>query len=56
VESLSLLYLNPPYDFECGQSQNRRLEQIFFEHCYRVRSKLKCPVFVAHDLSGFKVN
>jgi hypothetical protein len=35
VESLSLLYLNPPYDFECGQSQNRRLEQIFFEHCYR---------------------
>ncbi len=35
LESLSLLYLNPPYDFECGQSQNRRLEQIFFEHCYR---------------------
>ena len=35
VESLSLLYLNPPYDFECGQWQNRRLEQIFFEHCYR---------------------
>ena len=35
VESLSLLYLNPPYDFECGQSQNRRLEQILFEHCYR---------------------
>ena len=35
VESLSLLYLNPPYDFECGHSQNRRLEQIFFEHCYR---------------------
>src|ERR1019366_6064331 len=34
-ESLSLLYLNPPYDFECGQSQNRRLEEIFFEHCYR---------------------
>lgn len=35
VESLSLLYLNPPYDFECGPSQNRRLEQTFFEHCYR---------------------
>lgn len=28
VESLSLLYLNPPYDFECGPSQNRRLEQL----------------------------
>ncbi len=35
VESLSLLYLNPPYDFECGESQNRRLEQVFLEHCYR---------------------
>lgn len=35
AESLSLLYLNPPYDFECGESQNRRLEQVFLEHCYR---------------------
>lgn len=35
VDSLSLLYLNPPYDFECGESQNRRLEQVFLEHCYR---------------------
>ena len=35
VESLSLLYLNPPYAFECGQYQNRRLEQVFLEHCYR---------------------
>jgi SAM-dependent methyltransferase len=35
VESFSLLYLNPPDDFECGDGQNRRLEQIFLEHCYR---------------------
>jgi hypothetical protein len=35
VESLSLLYLNPPYDLECGESQNRRLEPVFLEHCYR---------------------
>ena len=35
VESFSLLYLNPPYDFECGDGQNRRMEQIFLEHCYR---------------------
>ena len=35
VETLSLLYLNPPSDFECGQSPNGRLEQIFFEHCHR---------------------
>lgn len=35
VESLSLLYLNPPYDLECEKSQNRRLERVFREHCYR---------------------
>lgn len=35
VESFSLLYLNPPYDFECGDGQNRRMEQIFLEHSYR---------------------
>jgi SAM-dependent methyltransferase len=35
VESFSLLYLNPPYDFECGEGQNRRMEQIFLEHSYR---------------------
>jgi hypothetical protein len=35
VESFSLLYLNPPYDFECGDGHNRRMELIFLEHCYR---------------------
>jgi tRNA1(Val) A37 N6-methylase TrmN6 len=35
VESLSLLYLNPPYDWEMGQSGNRRLELVFLEHTYR---------------------
>ena len=35
VESFSLLYLNPPYDFECGDGRNRRMEQIFLEHSYR---------------------
>jgi SAM-dependent methyltransferase len=35
VESFSLLYLNPPYDFECGVGQNRRMEQIFLEHFFR---------------------
>ncbi len=35
VETLSLLYLNPPYDFEAGQSNNQRLEQVFLEHTYR---------------------
>jgi hypothetical protein len=32
---LSLLYLNPPYDFETGQSNNQRLEFVFLEHTYR---------------------
>src|SRR5258708_763753 len=39
VESMSLLYLNPPYDWESGQSGNQRLELVFLEHTYRW---LKC--------------
>jgi tRNA1(Val) A37 N6-methylase TrmN6 len=35
AESLSLLYLNPPYDLEVGQSNNQRLELVFLEHTYR---------------------
>jgi hypothetical protein len=35
AESLSLLYLNPPYDFEVGQQGNKRLEQVFLEHTHR---------------------
>lgn len=35
VESVSLLYLNPPYDWEAGQSGNQRLELVFLEHTYR---------------------
>ena len=35
VESVSLLYLNPPYDWESGQSGNQRLELVFMEHTYR---------------------
>ena len=35
AESLSLLYLNPPYDWEAGASNNQRLEVVFLEHTYR---------------------
>ena len=35
LESISLLYLNPPYDWEAGQSGNQRLELVFLEHTYR---------------------
>lgn len=34
-ESISLLYLNPPYDWESGESNNQRLESVFLEHTYR---------------------
>jgi hypothetical protein len=30
-----LLYLNPPYDWESGESNNQRLESVFLEHTYR---------------------
>ena len=35
AEAVSLLYLNPPYDWECGESNNQRLELVFLEHSYR---------------------
>ena len=35
AESISLLYLNPPYDWECGEANNQRLEFVFLEHTYR---------------------
>jgi Uncharacterised methyltransferase family (DUF6094) len=35
AEAFSLLYLNPPYDFETGQTNNQRLELVFLEHTYR---------------------
>ena len=35
TESVSCLYLNPPYDFECGEERNLRFEQLFLDHVYR---------------------
>ena len=35
AESVSLLFLNPPYDLEIGPSNNRRLELAFLEHTHR---------------------
>ena len=35
AESISLLYLNPPYDLEVGQTNNQRLELVFLEQTYR---------------------
>ena len=35
VESFSLLYMNPPYDFEIGEGKNQRMERLFLEHVAR---------------------
>jgi SAM-dependent methyltransferase len=35
AEAFSLLYLNPPYDLEIGETNNQRLEVVFLEHTYR---------------------
>jgi len=35
VESFSLVYFNPPYDFEIGEGRNQRMERLFLEHVGR---------------------
>jgi SAM-dependent methyltransferase len=35
VDSVSLLYLNPPYDFEISEGKNDRMERVFLQHTYR---------------------
>jgi hypothetical protein len=35
VDSLSFLYLNPPYDFEVGKTGNDRMEAVFLRHTGR---------------------
>ena len=68
ADSLSLLYLNPPYDFEIGQQGNKRLELVFLEHTYRwlkpkgvlvfvlPRQQLKvCARLLAEQFNGFRL-
>ena len=35
VESFSLIYLNPPYDFELGEERSQRVEKLSLDHAYR---------------------
>ena len=35
VESFSLIYVNPPYDFEIGEGKTQRMEALFLNHVYR---------------------
>lgn len=46
AEPVSLLYLNPPYDLEVGQTNNQRLELVFLEHTYRWLKPSGVLVFV----------
>src|SRR5215472_6220052 len=46
AESVSLLYLNPPYDFEVGQIENRRFESLFLEHTLRWLKRRGMLVFI----------
>ena len=34
-ENFSFLYLNPPYDSEIASLDNKRMEYLFLEHCFR---------------------
>ena len=46
VESFSLTYLNPPYDFEIGEERSQRMEKLFLEHVYRWLKPLGILVLV----------
>jgi hypothetical protein len=46
VESVSLLYPNPPYDFEVGSMGNRRFEELFLQHTSRWLKRAGVLVFV----------
>lgn len=35
IESFSLIYLNPPYDFEIAEERSQRMERLFLEHVCR---------------------
>src|SRR6266496_2558065 len=50
AESLSLLYLHPPYDWEAGESNNQRLEFVFLEHTCRWLKAGGVLVFVIPQL------
>jgi SAM-dependent methyltransferase len=50
AESLSLLYLNPPYDWEAGASNNQRLESVFLDHTYRWLKPAGVLIFVIPQL------
>ena len=47
VDAFSLIYLNPPYDFEVGEEKSQRMEKLFLEHVRRWLKPLGVLVLVA---------
>lgn len=69
TESFSLIYLNPPYDFEVGEQRSERMERLFLEHVYRWlkrggvlvmaipgRSLHDCSQILAHQFRDVRVH
>src|SRR5258708_34442282 len=52
AEALSLLYLNPPHDWEAGESNNQRLETVFLAHTYPWLKPGGVLLFVIPQLRG----
>ncbi|MBI3664318.1 MAG: hypothetical protein HY234_14880 [Acidobacteria bacterium] len=52
VDSFSLVYLNPPYDFEVGEGKSQRMEKLFLEHVYRW---LKCGGVLVFVIPGTRI-
>jgi Uncharacterised methyltransferase family (DUF6094) len=46
VESFSMIYLNPPYDFEISEEKSQHMEKLFLEHVYRWLKSLGVLVLV----------
>jgi hypothetical protein len=46
LESFSLTYLNPPYDFDIGEQKSQRMEKLFLEHVHRWLTRGGTLVFV----------
>lgn len=68
VDSLSLLYLNPPYDFESEEGISQRTERTFLQHTYRWlkpsgvlvfvvsrRRMIDCSQILAHQFKEVRV-
>jgi hypothetical protein len=50
AESVSLLYLNPPYDFAADPEKTERLEKSFLEHTYRWLKPRGVLVFIVPEM------